>query len=314
MWLPAGALYGVCMRFLFGVLPNQLHGPMSLGFLVGTPVAVGALAVLASCDARSQWGEWLLRSVVAIALMLLGCAITLLEGAICLAMMAPLFFAAGMVGGVLAGVCLRLTRWRKSQLGAFAVLPLLLAIGEPDGALPQRQQELRQSIDIAAPPPVVWRQILQARNIRPEELPFSWTHCIGVPRPVEGVNVRVGAEEIRFSRWERGVRFEGRVRQRQENRFIRWEYAFDAHSFPPGTMDDHVAIGGRYFDLQDTAFALEPLAGGSTRLHIVAHYRVSSSVNFYAVPVARFLGRDFIASILGLYKGRSERAVDRARA
>jgi hypothetical protein len=73
-------------------------------------------------------------------------------------------------------------------------------------------------------------------------------------------------------------------------------------------MDDHVAIGGRYFDLQDTTFRLERTSGG-TRLGIVAHYRLTSSINFYAVPMAALLGRDFIDTILGLYKLRSERTM-----
>jgi hypothetical protein len=50
------------------------------------------------------------------------------------------------------------------------------------------------------------------------------------------------------------------------------------------------------------------LPNGGTHLEIVAHYRVTSSINLYAVPTANLLGRDFIATILHLYKIRSERA------
>jgi hypothetical protein len=114
--------------------------------------------------------------------------------------------------------------------------------------------------------------------------------------------------EVRFSRWERGVNFQGVVTSRKEDTSISWQYRFDAHSFPKGSMDEHVAIGGRYFDMDDTAFHLEPMPGGTTRLEIVAHYRVSSAINFYAVPAADFLGRDFVSTILALYKRRSETA------
>jgi hypothetical protein len=93
-----------------------------------------------------------------------------------------------------------------------------------------------------------------------------------------------------------------------ESAAITWHYRFNAHSFPQGSMDEHVAIGGRYFDLDDTTFNLEPMPGGATRLEIVAHYRVSSAINFYAVPAAELLGRDFVSTILGFCKGRSERA------
>jgi hypothetical protein len=60
--------------------------------------------------------------------------------------------------------------------------------------------------------------------------------------------------------------------------------------------------------LRDTTFNLERLPGGDTKLEIVAHYRVTSTVNLYAVPMARLLGEDFVATILHLYKIRAERA------
>ena len=133
---------------------------------------------------------------------------------------------------------------------------------------------------------------------------------IGVPRPVEGVNRVTPEGEIRYSRWERGVRFEAEVSERRLHERIRWHYAFDAHSFPEGSMDEHVEIGGKFFGLEDTTFNLKPLPDGQTELEIIAHYRVTTSINFYAVPVAKVLGRDFVNTILGLYKGRSEAAAD----
>ena len=42
------------------------------------------------------------------------------------------------------------------------------------------------------------------------------------------------------------------VSDRREHETIHWHYQFDPDSFPPGSMDDHVAIGGEYFDLLDT--------------------------------------------------------------
>ena len=65
------------------------------------------------------------------------------------------------------------------------------------------------------------------------------------------------------------------------------------------------------YDLQGTTFTLTPLDGGHTRLQLRAEFRLSTSINGYALPVARWLGSDFIRTILGLYKGRSERAATR---
>jgi len=311
LWVLGGALYGVSMRALFGVLSTSLQGPMSVAFLIGTPIAVGALTIYAARREKPSVWAMIFAPWVSILLMLLGCAATMMEGAICLALMAPFFLGLASIGGLLMGVALRALKDRSSSLKAVALLPLLLALGNRGLPLPDRHLEVRQSVLVHAAPHTVWEQIRTARDIRPEELPVGVTHLIGVPRPVEGVNQMTPEGEVRFSRWERGVNFQGIVTSRKEDVSITWQYRFNAHSFPKGSMDEHVAIGGRYFDLDDTTFNLEPMPGGSTRLEIVAHYRVTSAINFYAVPAAEFLGKDFVSTILALYKSRSERAEGR---
>jgi len=305
-WVLGGALYGVAVRALVAWVPGSL-GAMSLAFLAATPFVVGAMSMWGLRDRHRRVVDYLAYPAAAVMLTMAGCAIALFEGAICIVMMAPLFLLMGWLGGAFMGLVLML-RPAKGAVGAFAALPLVLLAFDPIVPPADRALEVRDSVEIDAPTAVVWAQIMNARDIRPEELPPSFVHAIGVPRPVEGVNIETPGGEVRYSRWEHGVRFEGHVVQRDPGRYIRWEYRFDAHSFPPGSMDEHVAIGGRYFDLKDTAFDLEPSGPGRTRLSIVAHYRVTSSVNFYAVPLAAFMGRDFVATILGLYKGRSERA------
>jgi hypothetical protein len=308
LWILGGASYGLLMRVLFGLLDASSEGAMSMGFLLATPFVVGAMAVYGARQrSRSVWtmlfGPW-----VAVALVLLGSMITLLEGAICLAIISPLFFMMASLGGIAMGIALRLFAPRPMSMPALAVLPLLVLLGE--GALPPPRDEVhevRESVVVAATPERIWDEIVDARDIQPGELPWSLTHQIGVPRPLSGVNLATPAGEVRFSSWERGVNFRGRVVASEHARSIRWNYEFDGHSFPPGSMDEHVAIGGRFFDLRDTTFNLQPLAGGRTRLEIVAHYRLTTRIDFYARPVAELLGHDFVRTILGLYRGRSER-------
>jgi len=308
-WVIAGAALGVVLRLLFGMLPSSMEGPMSIGFLAGTPFVVGALTVIGAPPERRTVLFLVFAPWATIGLMLLGCAVTLLEGSICLALMAPLFLVLASFGGVVMGVVLQFfAPQQSSRLGAIAILPLLMLVAEGRAPLPERDVELRREVVVDAPAAIIWNEILTARAIRADELPLSLVHLIGVPRPLEGVNVRTEDGEVRYSRWERGVNFRGFVTSRKENESVTWRYVFDEHSFPAGSMDDHVAIGGRHFDLRDTSFHLVPMAAGRTRLEVVAHYRISSSVNAYAVPAAAALGRDFLDTILGLYKRRSERA------
>ena len=83
-------------------------------------------------------------------------------------------------------------------------------------------------------------------------------------------------------------------------------YEFGPGSFPPGSLDDHIMIGGRYFGLEETSYTLEPEAGG-TRLTIRVGARVSTHFNWYAGLWADYLVDDTARAILGFYKARSER-------
>lgn len=305
-WVLAGSIYGLLMRVLFGFLPSDSGGVMSAAFLVVTPTVVGALATYGARNRNPSFGAMIIRPCAAMLLMLAGCAVTLLEGAICLAMMMPLFLIFAIIGGVGMGIALHYAGRHSGKLPCVALLPLLMVLGEQGVPTHDRVLELKQSIVIDASPQTVWHQILTARDIVPEELPLSLTHLIGVPKPVEGVNRSTQDGEVRYSKWERGVNFRAVVTHKVQHESITWNYVFDGESFPPGSMDDHVAIGGEYFNLQDTTFKLHRLAGERTRLDIVTHHRITTSVNFYAVPVATLLGNDFISTILTLYKTRSE--------
>ncbi|GFE79980.1 hypothetical protein GCM10011487_19800 [Steroidobacter agaridevorans] len=308
VWLIGGAVLGVLMRVIFGAVPSQVSGVMSIAFLVGTPTAAGAITVYGARHASASWAFAIFAPWGTVLLMMLGCALTLLEGSICIALLTPLFLACASVGGVGMECALRAAKTRQSHLKAVALLPLLIFVAESGVDHRTQSRELRSSILIDAAPGTVWKEILTARAIQPAELPFSLTHLIGVPRPVEGINVSSADGEVRYSKWERGVSFRAVVTERVEQKSITWRYLFDQQSFPPGAMDEHVAIGGRYFDIGDTTFNLRPAPGGRTELQIVAHYRVTTRINFYAVPAATILGKDFMATLLGFYKGRSERA------
>lgn len=311
VWILAGAAYGVLLRVAFGWMPGfiDFDGVMSASFLLGTPVVVGAITVYGKRHSRRSLAFMVFGPWATVALMLLGCAITLLEGSICIALMAPLFLACGSFGGLVMGLLLWFADPGIRHVGSVALLPFLMMIAESFAPLINAETEIRDSVVIDASTQTVWEEILTAEAIQPDELPLSLSHLIGVPKPTEGVNRVTPAGEIRFSRWERGVRFEAMVIERVPYESIGWQYAFDAHSFPEGSMDEHVEIGGKFFGLEDTTFHLTPLPGNRTELEIVAHYRVTSSINFYAVPVAKVLGRDFVNTILGLYKGRSETAI-----
>lgn len=307
LWILVGAAYGLVLRGAFGSLSLANSGVFSSAFLLGTPTAVGAIVIYGLRKDKPSIGAMIFLPWIAVILALLGSGLLLLEGSVCIVLASPLFLLMSSIGGLVMGLTLRWTSKGKTTINSMIALPLVLAVIEPVLPHPAQVLEERVAVEITATPHRIWEEILNARDIRKEELPPSFTHLIGVPRPLEGVNVMTPEGEIRNSTWERGVHFTAHVTSRDEDRSITWRYEFTPGSFPPGSLDDHVKIGGDYFDLIDTTFNLTPLSDGKTRLEIISHYKVTTDINFYGVPVARLIAHDFMSTILGLYKGRSER-------
>lgn len=130
---------------------------------------------------------------------------------------------------------------------------------------------------------------------------------IGVPMPMSGATRQTSGGIVRESRWGKQVHFEEVIQDWQPERHLRWTYRFAPDSFPPHALDDHVLIGGHYFDLLDTSFTLVP-DGDVTHLSTRVRYRISTQFNFYADWVAQLLIGNLNEVGLRLYKTRSERA------
>lgn len=91
----------------------------------------------------------------------------------------------------------------------------------------------------------------------------------------------------------------------EPGRRVLWTYRFTKDSFPPHALDDHVRIGGRYFDVIDTEYVIKEVSNGSL-LRVVMHYRVSTNFNWYVRPIAYFLVANFEKTVLAFYAHRAE--------
>jgi len=308
-----GALYGLAMRLVFGS-PALDHpashlatGPMLGAFVVLVPLLIGVFTVHAVRQRPPSlvfalFGPWVPTVCFA-----LGSGVALIEGSICIMMALPIFCILSSLGGLLCWIVLKFVDVPQAGVNALLLLPLLFAW--PESQLPLEDAAARSTaaIHIAVPPEAVWGLINRATAITPSEMRTGLAYRIGLPYPVEAVTHATSAGRVRRLRWAGGVAFDEPITAWDENRYIAWRYAFDARSFPAGTLDEHVLIGGNYFDLVDTAYRLVPEDGG-TRLEIVVDYRVSTHFNWYAAAAGRLLVDDAARTILHFYKQRAEAA------
>jgi len=303
-----GVLTGLLLRLTFSGKPGDVFAAMTASFILLAPVVVGAVTVYAAeTQQRRTWGYYAFAGFTANVFFILGTMIALIEGLICALLIAPLFGAVGALGGLAMGAICRVTNWPRQAVTCIAVLPMLLALAEHELPLPQRFDTVERTRVVAAAPEAIWRHLETVRDIRPQELEHAWMYRIGVPLPTLAVTESGAGAPVRHVRMGEGIHFDQVAAEWEPNRRVRWVYRFEKDSFPPAALDDHVMIGGRYFDLVDTEYALAPVAGG-TELRIRMRYRVSTQFNWYAEPIAAWLIGNFADVVLGFYAARSEQS------
>jgi hypothetical protein len=310
--LLAGVAYGLSMRLLFGIkwfASGVDSGPMLGAFVMLVPFMLGMLAVYLQPPGARSLASSLIAPWLPLLVFVAGTAVLLIEGSICIVMALPIFLALASFGGLTAWLALKFFQPSRASMGGVLLLPLLAGAFERQLPPPPILRVADADIHIQASPEAVWKLINNARDVRPQEMSGGLAWRIGVPYPVEAVTMKTDQGRVRKLRWQGGVAFDEPILDWQENRYIRWRYVFDQSSFPPGTFDEHVLIGGKHFDLIDTSYRLTP-EGDGTRLAIRVSYRISTRFNAYADAWGRWLVGNAADSILGFYKQRSERAGD----
>ena len=306
MPLACGALVGIAMRLLYSGAPGKWYEPMMSSFVLLVPILVGAVTVyLAERVSRRSWPYYFFAAAAANALFVLGTLVIRVEGLICVVLAAPLFGVVGGFGGLLMGAVCRWAKWPRRTIYGLAVLPLIVGGLEQNLPLPQEVRSVERIRNVAASPEQVWAQLVLARDIRPDEIGTAWMYRIGVPLPSSAVTELAGGTEVRHITMGKGIHFDQIAADWQPNRNVRWIYRFEDDSFPPGALDDHVRIGGQYFDVIDTEYSLRKTNAG-TELRVRMSYRVSTSFNWYTRPIAEFLVGNFEDAALNFYAHRAE--------
>ena len=307
-WWPvvAGVLVGITLRLVFSGKPGGMYAAMMGSFIFLAPILVGAVTVyLAERKKRRSWGYYIWAPVLANGFFVLGTLLIMVEGLICAIVIVPIFAAIGIIGGLIMGLVCRITNWPKQTLYSFAVLPLILGGIEGGAATPSKMGIVERTLIIQASPEIVWQQIMDAREIKPEEMDNAWIFRIGVPLPLAGVKVQTPSGLVRKITMGKSVHFDQVFTSWKENQYVHWTYRLYEDSFPPYALDDHVVVGGYYFDVNDTSYELKPIASG-TELKIKMGYRVTTQYNWYAEPMARNLLGNFEEVVLKFYLHRSE--------
>jgi hypothetical protein len=308
-WWPlvAGALLGLVLRVVIFVgEPGAAYNAMMNSFMLLVPVAVGAVAVyVAERTKRRKWSYYFTAGIIANLLFVAGTLVIMIEGVICAFVVAPLFAIIGGLAGLLTGAIFRWARWPRPAVYSIAALPLIFGAIEQHLPLPNDIQSVERTVFVHATPDRIWPHLLSLPGIRPQEMDDGWMYRIGVPLPLSAATEHRDDELVRHIRMGKAVHFDQIATDWEPNRRVRWVNRYEPDSFPAGALDDHVRIGGHYFDIIDTEYSMREVSGG-TELRARMRYRVSTHFNWYARPLARLLIGNFENTALAFYARRAE--------
>ncbi len=307
------SLYAFTAYAIFSLSFGIDHGKeatklMSFSFLFSLPISVASiisylLKIRMNIGFAKTFAVCCL-PVVALVVCTLAFAI---EGIICVIMALPIFLTTIFLGTVLGWFFAEISQIRSKKLvSMLALAPFLFVAAEHHIKPSDEFHHLQKTIFIESSAEDLWPVIMNTSDIKPEELSGGYAYGIGVPYPVGAKTELEEVGGIRKSKWQKGVSFDEVIVKIEKNKYIEWTYNFDDSSFPPGSLDDHIKIGGVYFDLENTSYTINPENGGIS-LTMDVTYRVTTNFNWYSRLWADFFIGDTMDTLLKFYKTRAEK-------
>jgi hypothetical protein len=309
--LLAAVVAAACALFYGDRIDSFTAGYASWIALLAIPAALGGLLINLACPDGDLplagcfiWPSMGIVAAVGLAWALIG------EGAICIAMVLPLWIPAAVAGALV-------NRWNKARAdransssrlnnAAWLAFPLLLATG--DGLAPPvwHTREVTRETIVAASPEEIWPLLVSIPAIGPHEGTRNFTHdALGVPRPTSAVLVRRDGRPVRKARWGPGIGFEERVSEWRVNRSIGWTFAFPDDSIQQHT-DRHVSPDGPVLKIEAGRYDLIRLGQGKTLVQLTTRYSMRSSFPAYLACWGELMLGDVQSNVLGIVQQRAE--------
>jgi hypothetical protein len=316
-------IFGAMLGFVFyviadtGILSPAFnantgdHGlTLTVAFLFVVPCAMGYLTVrsyLRSAPVEKiRWYKWLFLPWASVIALVVVCVLPGWEGWPCLIMASPIMLFFATCGGAVARL-LWGSKYKNQSPGTLSAyaLPLLLILIEPHIPAPDQLRIVNTEIMIHAPASTVWANIKSVRSISPSELKDSWVSQIGFPKPVAATLSHDGIGGVRQASFTGGLVFTETVNQWEPENDLRFSIHANTESIPKSTLDEHVTIGGEYFDVLDGEYRLEQRPDG-VLLHLTSRERLSTHFNFYAGVWTDAVMRAIQNQILVVIRNRCE--------
>lgn len=301
--------YALVLRLIFGIETwKDIYSVMSISFLFCLPVITGALTVFYSPEHNAKkiayriFAPWM-----PIFLFFFFTLVFSLEGWACWLMALPLFLIAASLGGFIGAFFKFRKKGNKVSVTLLVLFPLFISPVESMIESVPGTYRAYTCIDIKSTPEKIWSNVTRVREIKQEQDKGWLTRSLGFPRPVKAELNFEGVGAYREAIFTNGLVFHETVSEYEDKKKMVFSIKAYPHEIPSTTMDEHVVIGGKYFDVLNGTYELEKLNDKTYRLHLYSHFQLNTTFNFYAGWWARWIMKDIQNNILQVEKERAEK-------
>ncbi len=302
-------LFALVVRGIFGVETwEDLYSVMSIAFLLFLPAGVGAITIYLSDieKVRNTSYRFFMPWIPILGFFLLTLILSI-EGWACWIMILPIFLLSASVGGLIAGHYKVKKHDRENiMVSLIVLLPFLISpVEQWIGAIPGQYKAYTYT-DIHAPKEVIWHNVTKVRAIESSEEKGWLTTHLGFPQPIRAELNYEGVGGFRKAIFDKGLVFDETVTAYAPYRKMAFSIKANPYDIPSTTMDEHIVVGGKYFDVLNGTYELQQLNDSTYRLHLYSHFKLSTTFNFYASWWAGWIMKDIQNNILQIVKHRAE--------
>jgi hypothetical protein len=319
-----GIAYGLISRAIFALEDFRIeenggkpffptYGLMTMSFMFIVPFVIGLITAYHQNKITSS-------RKIAIAIMPFFAIIGLVgisvlsgyEGMICALMALPVFLVMALLGGFI-GVRIFKRNRTDLNISLIVLLPFIIAPFENQLRIEDKIFTEHTSIIINATDTIIWANITRVKPISDEENHNSLFQFMGFPRPLEAELDTVAVGGIRKAVFAKGLYFTETVTYMKPYRTLAFNIVADPKSIPPKALDEHVLVGGKYFDVLEGKYEIEKINYNTMKLHLDAQFRLSTRFNFYSGLWSKLIMRDIQDNILEIIKIRCEKSSYRSQ-
>jgi hypothetical protein len=286
-----------------------------LGALIAIPAALGGLlAYSVNVDGKSSamgcfvWPTLALFALVGLAWLTLG------EGAICVAMVLPIWIPAAITGYAVSWANTRARGDENDDMPkvysvAWVMLPFLVVTIEQVHPPVWLNVEVVRDVEINASAEEIWPFLVSIPNISPSEGRVNITQDIlGVPRPTNALLISRNGQWVRKAYWENSVYFEERIDHIDYQRSIGWTFAFPDKSIEK-QIDHHISLDGELLRIKTGRYDLISISSKATRVRLSTQYAMRTRLSAYLTLWGERLLGDIQTNVLYVVKTRAEASV-----